>query len=47
MRSSPTQNISWRRRFGWLILIWAASVAALAVLAYVLRFLMNAAGLTV
>lgn len=47
MPSSPTQNISWPRRFGWLILIWAVGVAVLAVLAYLLRLVMNAAGLTI
>jgi hypothetical protein len=37
---------SWSRRVGWLILIWIASVAALAVVAMLVRMLMNAAGLT-
>jgi len=35
----------WFKRFGWLLLIWACSVAALAVVAFLLRLLMNAAGL--
>jgi hypothetical protein len=34
------------RRIGWLILIWTASVIALAVVAGFFRILMNAAGLT-
>ena len=34
------------RRIGWLILIWTASVIALAVVAGLFRILMNAAGLT-
>lgn len=38
---------SWPRRIGWLVLIWAASVAALAVAALLFRGLMNLAGLTV
>jgi hypothetical protein len=37
---------SWPRRIGWLILIWIASVAALAIVAVLFRALMNAAGLT-
>lgn len=32
-------------RLGWLVLIWAASIAALAVVAGILRFLMGLAGL--
>ena len=34
------------RRIGWLILIWTASVIALALVAGLFRILMNAAGLT-
>jgi hypothetical protein len=37
---------SWSRRIGWLILLWAAGVIAVAVLAGVLRLLMSLAGLT-
>lgn len=37
---------SWWRRIGWLVLIWSASVAALALVAAVLRLLMHAAGLS-
>jgi len=33
------------RQLGWFALIWAASVAALAVTALLFRVLMNAAGL--
>ncbi|TEA77604.1 DUF2474 domain-containing protein [Allopusillimonas ginsengisoli] len=36
----------WPRRVAWLVAIWAASIAVLAVVSYVLRILMNAAGLT-
>jgi Protein of unknown function (DUF2474) len=36
----------WLRRFLWLVAIWVASVLALGVVAYFLRLLMNAAGLT-
>lgn len=37
---------SWPRRLGWLVLIWALSVAALAVVALGFRLLMSLAGLT-
>lgn len=37
---------SWLRRVGWLVLIWAASVAALGVVALLFRGLMSLAGLT-
>jgi len=36
----------WTQRVGWLILIWLASVLALAALAGVFRVLMGWAGLT-
>jgi len=36
----------WARRLGWLVVLWAASVAALGVVALILRMLMQAAGLT-
>lgn len=36
----------WGKRIGWFVLIWLCSVAALAAVAYGLRLLMNAAGLT-
>ncbi len=34
------------KRLGWLVLLWAGSVAALAVIAYALKLVMRAAGLT-
>lgn len=37
----------WLRRIGWLVLIWSLSVAALAVVAVLIRALMGLAGLTV
>ncbi len=37
---------SWRRRIMWLVGIWAASIAVLAVAAYALRLVMNAVGMT-
>jgi len=36
----------WTTRVLWLIAIWAASVAVLALAAYALRFVMGWAGLT-
>jgi hypothetical protein len=35
----------WAKRVGWLALIWVASVAALGVLALLIRFGMHAAGM--
>jgi Protein of unknown function (DUF2474) len=43
---SSAEAQSWRRRIGWLVLIWALSVAALAVVAALVRMAMNLAGLT-
>lgn len=44
--ASSQSHVSWPKRIGWLVLIWAASVAALGVVAYLFRFLMGLAGLT-
>ncbi|WP_271899501.1 DUF2474 family protein [Candidatus Phyllobacterium onerii] len=44
---SPVPEHGRLRRLGWLVLIWAASVAALAVVAGLFRVLMSIAGLTV
>jgi hypothetical protein len=44
---SGTGPALWVRRVGWLILIWTLSVAALAVVAVLLRAFMNFAGLSV
>jgi hypothetical protein len=43
---SQPHNRSWWYRVGWLVLIWAASVAALGIVALVFRLTMSAAGLT-
>ena len=34
------------KRLGWLVLIWAGSVAALGVVAWLMRMFMSAAGLS-
>lgn len=36
----------WLSRFGWLALIWTISIAALGVIAMILRAIMSAAGMT-
>lgn len=36
----------WHVRLGWLLLIWAAGVGALGALSYLIRHLMQLAGLT-
>ncbi|RTZ40950.1 DUF2474 domain-containing protein [Candidimonas sp. SYP-B2681] len=36
----------WGRRIAWLVGIWAASIAVLAIAAYLLKLLMNLAGMT-
>lgn len=43
--SVDQQRPSFMRRVGWLVVIWIASVATLAVVALLFRALMNAAGL--
>ncbi|WEF35333.1 DUF2474 domain-containing protein [Pseudoduganella chitinolytica] len=35
----------WLRRLGWLVVLWCGGVAALAVVAGLLRVLMHAAGM--
>ena len=36
---------TWLRRIGWLLLIWAVSVAALGLVAWLLKGVMRAVGL--
>jgi len=38
------QQRSWAVRAGWLVLLWAGGVAAVGLVAYLLRVLMNWAG---
>ncbi|MEO9336684.1 DUF2474 domain-containing protein [Mesorhizobium sp. SB112] len=47
MSDAPHDQRLWLRRVGWLALIWAGSVAALAIVAVLFRLLMNMAGMTV
>ncbi|CUU20964.1 hypothetical protein ABIB94_001071 [Bradyrhizobium sp. JR7.2] len=37
----------WGSRLGWLVIIWAASVATLGIVALLFRLLMSTAGLTI
>ena len=41
----PEKKPLWQR-LGWLALIWAASVATLGVVAWLMRMFMSAAGLS-
>lgn len=41
-----SKSSSWYRRTLWLIAIWFGSVVALGVVATLLRFMMNLAGMT-
>ncbi|ESQ81390.1 DUF2474 family protein [Asticcacaulis benevestitus] len=46
MSDVPHDKKLWLRRVGWLVLIWIGSVAALALVALLLRLLMNMAGMS-
>src|SRR5262249_17398411 len=43
---SPLPRL-WARRIGWMVLLWLAGVAVLAVVALIFRVVMNLAGMTV
>nr|WP_170017223.1 DUF2474 domain-containing protein [Starkeya sp. ORNL1] len=45
MPDSPSRA-DWARRLGWMVLLWTASVAVLAIVALIFRFIMNLAGIT-
>ncbi|SDD47525.1 Protein of unknown function [Cupriavidus sp. YR651] len=45
MQMTPRHVPRWLRRLGWLVLIWAGSVVALGVAAWVLRGVMQLAGM--
>lgn len=44
--SGSGPHAPWWKKLGWLILIWSASVAALAVFAGLLKIVMHAAGMS-
>ena len=44
--SEPDKPDHWWKKWLWLLAIWSISVAALALVAYVMRLLMRAAGLS-
>lgn len=46
MAESGIRPRHWWRRFGWLLLIWAASVGGILLLAWLLKLAMRAAGLS-
>ena len=46
MQSATDTRHKWLRRAGWLVLIWTASVTAMALAAFFFRLLMQASGLT-
>jgi len=46
MARKPVRGHLWVRRLAWLFVIWLASITVLAIVAFLLRLVMNAAGLT-
>lgn len=45
MDKEPRAKPLWQR-LAWLVVIWTASVAALSLVAIIIRIIMNGAGLT-
>lgn len=45
MTHEEPQKAPLRKRLGWLVLIWALSVAGLGIAAWLMRLFMSAAGL--
>lgn len=45
MTHEEQEKVPLRKRLGWLVLIWALSVAGLGVAAWLMRLFMSAAGL--
>lgn len=46
MTRKPVRGRLLARRLAWLFAIWLASITVLAIVAFLLRLVMNAAGLT-
>lgn len=46
MPRTSTKRGLWLSRFGWLVLIWTASVSGLALVAILFRMFMKMAGMT-
>jgi hypothetical protein len=46
MLQMPGKPSPWWKKLGWLVLIWTLSVAFLGVIAYLLRWFMQVAGLS-
>jgi len=44
--SHARERKPWGRRIAWMIGLWAASVGVLALVAYLLRLVMEAVGMT-
>jgi cytochrome c1 len=44
MNEPSPKKPTWRKRFGWLVLIWLLSVMALAVVSFGLKMIMRAVG---
>ena len=44
--SAPRLQSPRTRRFAWLVFLWAASVAVMALVAYALRIIMGWVGMT-
>jgi hypothetical protein len=46
MKPNDPPRRLWVRQVGWLVLLWTASIAVLAIVALIFRMLMNWAGMT-
>jgi hypothetical protein len=44
MDEPSRKKSTWRKRFGWLVLIWLLSVMALALVSFGLKMVMRAVG---
>lgn len=46
MKPETVDERPWWKKLGWLVLIWAASVATLAAVAWLIRLVMTAVGMS-